>query len=440
MPLATLRKTRSAQNWTDRHVTAMGLGRHGGGLGAARYLAQQGARVTISDTANADVLSESLAQLADVAVHALHLGGHDERDFRAAEVVVVNPAVRPDHPCLQIARTAGAELTSEIELFLQRCGARAIGVSGSNGKSTTVTMLAEMLRAGGHRTWLGGNIGGSLLGELDRMTAEDWVVLELSSFQLAHLTAVARLPEIAVLTNCTPNHLDWHGTQAEYAAAKRRLLDCSSVICNLHDPVVTSWQRDCKRVARSGWDLDRIPRLLVPGEHNRQNAACAAAAAEAAGISPGVIRQRLAEYRGLPYRIECVCQVRGRTFYNDSKATSPGATIAALAAVEGPVWLLAGGAAKGTCFDKLAATAAKRTRGIAVFGQARNRLQASIAACDRNHPLHAGETMEEALAWCYENSAPGESVLLSPACASFDQFRDFEDRGRRFVQLVDQLR
>ena len=154
-------------DWNQRRVTVMGLGRHGGGVAIARYLAQRGALVTISDAANCETLNESLGQLSDVPIAACHLGGHDPQDFTRAEFVVVNPAVRFDHPLLQLARTAGATLTSEIEVFLRACPAKIIGVTGSNGKSTTCSMLADILSAAGRRTWLGGNIGRSLLGDLE---------------------------------------------------------------------------------------------------------------------------------------------------------------------------------------------------------------------------------------------------------------------------------
>ncbi len=436
MPDATLSSRPRIHEWSDRRVTLMGLGRHGGGMGAARFLADQGASVTISDAAEASALSTAIGALAGVPIQAMHFGGHDERDFRSAEIVVVNPAVRPDHPCLRVAREAGARLTSEIELFLERCPARVIGVSGSNGKSTTATMLAEILRSEGLRTWLGGNIGGSLLDQLDQMRAGDWVVLELSSFQLAHLNRGTPLPEISVITNCTPNHLDWHGTFAEYAAAKRRLLECSAVVLNADDPVTGKWCGGGIGATHAGWDLGRIPKLLVPGEHNRHNAACAAAAAELVGVIEETIGRTLAGFGGLEHRIEWVAEVNGLRFYNDSKATSPSATMAALAAIDGPVWLLAGGASKGTSFNDLAAAAVERTRGVAVFGQAGDLLRSSIRARDANHPAHGCETLAAALPWCVERSNTGDAILLSPACASFDQFDGFEDRGRRFVEMV----
>lgn len=417
----------------------MGLGRHGGGLGAARYLAQRGAQLTISDSADAGALSASLAQLADVPIHAIHVGRHDPRDFEIADVVVVNPAVRPDHPCLQIARNAGATLTSEIELFLERCPAHVIAVTGSNGKSTTVTMLAEILRAAGRTTWLGGNLGGSLLVDVDCTTAADWVVLELSSFQLAHLSDRAPLPEIALVINCTPNHMDWHGGFEEYAAAKGRLLAARHVVLNAHDPVVGARFATACDGANSSWPLDRLPVLRVPGNHNRQNAACAAAVAEVAGVEPRFIAAALADFHGLEHRIEWVAEVHGRQFYNDSKATSPGATVAAIAALDRPVWLLAGGVSKGTGFAELAAAVVAHTQGAALFGSARREIHDSLKAVRVNYSATCFETLSESLAWCFDRSAPGDAILLSPACASFDQFEDFTDRGRIYRRLVAAL-
>jgi UDP-N-acetylmuramoylalanine--D-glutamate ligase len=430
---------RDTLDWTGRRVTLMGLGRHGGGLGAAQFLARHGAMLTISDCDNASALSAPLAELAGLPIHALHLGGHEPADFFQAELVVVNPAVRSDHTCLQIARNAGATLTSEIEIFLERCPAPVIGVSGSNGKSTTVTMLAEILRAAGRATWLGGNLGGSLLGDLDRMTSDDWVVLELSSFQLSHLSERARLPELSRVTNCTPNHLDWHSSFDDYAAAKRRLLAARQVVLNAHDPVVGQWKQYAVPHAVSNWTDDRIPRLKVPGEHNRQNAACAAAVAELAGVSEPVIAAALADFHGLEHRIEWVAESRGRQFYNDSKSTSPAATIAAIAAMDRPVWLLAGGVSKGTEFSELAAAAVHGTAGAAFFGAAGNQILHSCEAIRPGYPAARHEALSDSLLWCLEQSAPGDAILLSPACASFDQFQDFADRGRVFRRLVADL-
>jgi UDP-N-acetylmuramoylalanine--D-glutamate ligase len=432
-----------ANRWMGRRVTLMGLGRHGGGVAAARYLASQGAHVTISDAADRRALGESLAQLKDLPIAAIRLGGHDPVDYEAAEMVVVNPAVRPEHPCLQVARANGVGLTSEIELFLDCCPGKVIGVTGSNGKSTTSSMLAEILQSAGRRTRLGGNIGRSLLGELDQMTAEDWVVLEMSSFQLAHLSASARLPEIAVVTNLSPNHLDWHGSYRAYISAKRRLVVENSpkslVVLNEHDPITASWAALAHGRTLASWPLERIPPLPIPGVHNRQNAACAAAAAEAVGVDPATIWRTLANFRGLEHRLQLVAEISGRRFYNDSKSTAPQATIAALAALAGPTWLLVGGHPKGADFDKLAAIVVQRARGAALFGAARENLQSALRSTDAAFNAWSTEQLADALAWCWRQSKPGDSILLSPACASYDQFRDFVERGEMFAQLVSAL-
>ncbi len=229
-----------------RRVTVMGLGRHGGGVAAARWLAGQGARVTVTDLADESTLAESLAELSDAPIAAYQLAGHREADFRRAEIVVVNPAVAPGNHYVGAAREAGAKVTSEIELFLNACPARVVGVTGSAGKSTTASMLTSMLQRDGRRVWLGGNIGRSLLPVLEEMTSDDWAVLELSSFQLAWLSAGARWPEVAVVTNCAPNHLDWHGSFEHYRLAKQRLLREQSragvAVLNPKNREVRSWR------------------------------------------------------------------------------------------------------------------------------------------------------------------------------------------------------
>ena len=429
-------------DWSGRRVTVMGLGRHGGGVAAVRYLAERGARVTISDLADRATLAGSLSKLDGVPIVECKSGGHDPADFRT-QFVVVNPAVRPDHSCLQIARDAGARLTSETELFLTACPARVVGVTGSNGKTTTCSMLAAILSAAGLRTWLGGNIGRSLLGDLASMTRDDWVVLEISSFQLAHLSASARLPEIAVVTNCSANHLDWHGSFADYARAKQRLLAMQHpdrlAIVNEHDPVVAKWTESIGCRTAASWPLEYVPVLRVPGEHNRQNAACAAAAAAACRIERDVVNSALARFQGLPHRLEFVAEVVGRRIYNDSKSTSPGATVAALQAIDGPTWLLAGGHSKGATFDELSAAIVERACGAAVFGAARHALQSSIARREGRFKVCAFATMDQALAWCWRQSRVGDAIVLSPACASHDQYLDYHHRGETFRALVREL-
>jgi UDP-N-acetylmuramoylalanine--D-glutamate ligase len=431
-------------DWNRRRVTVMGLGRHGGGVAVARHLVEHGAIVTISDAASRKALGESLGQLSDVPIAACHLGGHDPRDFTEADFVIVNPAVRFDHPLLRFAQAAGATLTSEIEIFLRACPAEVIGVTGSNGKSTTSSMIAGILSAAGRRTWLGGNIGRSLLGEVRDMRARDWVVLELSSFQLAHLSHDAPLPRFAVVTNCTPNHLDWHDDFPNYIQAKQRVVRETPadavVVLNGADVEVSGWRGLAAGSVRGGWASARVPALRVPGEHNRQNAACAAAVAEAAGVDEATICRALADFQGLEHRLQWVGEVAGRRFYNDSKSTTTASTLAALSAIAGPVWLLAGGHAKGASFDELAGAIVGRARGASLFGAASGVILDAIQAQQVDFDVHDTEQLADALAWCWRRSQPGDSILLSPACASYDQFRDFEARGHAFRGLVESLR
>lgn len=422
----------------NQRVTVMGLGHFGGGVAATRWLARRGAVVTVTDTADASALADSLAALQGEPIAAFHLGGHCEGDFRRADLLVVNPAVRPDNPFLQLARESSVRVTSEIELFMNACPARIVGVTGSNGKSTTAAMTAALLDAR-----LGGNIGGSLLDYVHEIGADDWVVLELSSFQLYHLSTDAKMPHVAIVTGCTPNHLDWHGSLAHYAAAKRRILAGQTpgdiAVLNTHDAEVATWLPLVRGRGVTPVPLADVPPLAVPGEHNRVNAACAAAAALAVGRDAATVNRGLRAFRGLPQRLGLVAEIDGRRFYNDSTATTPESTIAALHSLAEPIWLLAGGRSKGFDFAPLAAAIAACARGAAFFGTVRGDLLAAVTARVPGFPCFATEALNEALAWCWRQSRPGDAIVLSPGCASTDQFRHFRHRGERFVELVAAL-
>jgi UDP-N-acetylmuramoylalanine--D-glutamate ligase len=422
----------------------MGLGHFGGGAAVARWLARQGVRVTVTDLAEESALAETLAALQHEPIETFRLGGHREEDFRSADLVVVNPAVRPGNPLVEIARQAGARISSEIELFLQACPARTIGITGSNGKSTTAAMTAAILEADGQQTWLGGNIGGSLLDRLGEMGRDHWAVLELSSFQLWHLSPHVATPHIAVVSNCTPNHLDWHGSFEHYTAAKQRILngqtEGDAAVLNTADPEVAPWRRWVRGTCWEPLSREDIPRLLLPGEHNRTNAACAAIAAIAAGCRRDAIQRALQTFHGLPQRLECVANIDGRCFYNDSTATTPESAIAAMRSLPGPLWLLAGGRSKGFDFGPLATAIVEYAEGAAFFGASRDELQQAVAKRSPGFRCATTESLDDALRWCWQHSRPGAAIVLSPACASTDQFRNFHQRGERFVELVDALR
>lgn len=421
----------------------MGLGHFGGGVAVARWVAQQGGVVTVTDLADRETLSDSLAELSDVPIAEFHLGGHIDDDFRHAELVVVNPAVRPDNRFLDVAAAAGVPLKTEIELFIERCRAKVVGVTGSNGKSTTAAMIAAVLETDGRKTWLGGNIGGSLLEKLDQINPDDYVVLELSSFQLWHATHGARMPDLAVVTNCSPNHLNWHGRFEHYVAAKQRILTGQSpdglAVLNTLDREAESWQNLARGRLLPPCPVGELPDLGVPGEHNRQNAACAAAAAAGIGCDPVAICEGLRAFRTLPGRLELSAVISGRRFYNDTTSTTPESTIAALEALGGNVWLLAGGSDKGIDFCPMTAEIAKNSCGAAFFGAVASTLDGRMAALDAKFPHTAVETMGDALEWAWRRSRPGDAIVLSPACASYDQFQNFRRRGEKFLELVEAL-
>jgi UDP-N-acetylmuramoylalanine--D-glutamate ligase len=427
-------------HWAGKRVTLMGLGRHGGGAGAARFLAQAGAKITLSEQAPLNELGDALTVVKDVPFEAMHGGGHNPQHFQSAHCVVANPAVRTTHPCLIEARAAGRHITSEIELFLRYSPAHLIGVTGTVGKSTTCAMLTDMLRADGRRTWLGGNIGGSLLDDLEQMQRDDWVVLELSSFQLAHLSDQARLPRYGVITNCAPHHLDWHGGFEDYAAAKRRLVNVggegSFVVLNDTDREVWSWRQPASTRVLPPWPLERIEKLPLAGGHNRQNAACAAAMAQAVGVKPQTIYAALGQFGGLPHRMERIGLLADRLWINDSKATTPVATAAALDALQGPTWLLLGGKACNVLFEQLARHIRGNVLGVAAFGEARHEIAEAILRERGRARSTSSQSLAGAVEWCWFHSQPGDAILLSPGCPSHDAFIDFQARGDAFRQLA----
>lgn len=444
----------------------MGLGRFGGGVGAARFLAERGAVVTVTDLLPEAELAESLAELDGCRIECRHLGGHREEDFVAADIVVVNPAVPRNNPFLKLAEHAGAILTSEMNLFWQHHRGKIAGVTGSNGKSTTTALLHSILQAAGLHCRLGGNIGRSLLAKVDEISPDDWTILELSSFQLDDLNRLPASPDVAVVTNFAPNHLDWHGSLAEYRKAKQSILrwqtpGCTAIL-NADDRDVASWPVygnrllfGCEdrgtlglfltangealyRTAQGETYLPLTDWLRLPGRHNVQNALAAACTALAIGAWPEAVREGLENYKPLRHRLEFVAEVAGRKFYNDSLATTPESTIVALEAFPEPIVLLAGGYDKQVDLTAMADAIAQKAKAVALMGKTSDLLAELIddKLDGRSLPCRECRTFPEAFQWAVENSAPGDVVLLSPGCASYDWFRNFAHRGDQFVELV----
>ncbi len=458
-------------NYQGQRVTVMGLGSFGGGVGAVRFLVEHGARVVVTDLRTENELADSLNQLdADWPIE-LRLGKHVESDFRNSDLIVVNPAVPTDSHFLKVARSAGVPLTSEMNLFWQHNRGRVIGVTGSNGKSTTTALIHSALEAAGVRCWLGGNIGNSLLPRIDDILPADWVVLELSSFQLDDLDRLQASPDIAVVTNFSPNHLDRHGSLDAYRRAKQTIVRWQTseqiAVLNHNDADVALWPTTARRLTFGKHDrgnygsylrasetifrldgretaIPILEHLRLPGSHNLRNAQAAACAALAAGIPASAVCEGFGNFRGLPHRLQFVAEVDGRKFYNDSLATTPESVAAALDAFDEPVVLLAGGYDKQVALDDFAAAIANKTKAVALMGQTAASLAAGLTEFGNPSakPLlpHAVCTsFGQAFDWAIGHSTPGDVVLLSPGCASYDWFRNFAERGARFTELVNAL-
>ena len=424
-----------------RRVTVVGLGRFGGGVGVTRWLCKAGANVTVSDKADAESLASSIAKLEGMKV-AMHLGGHVPEDFMAADLLVVSPAVPTDMPLLVEARRAGVPHTTEINLFIERCRAPLLGVTGSVGKSTTAAMAAEIL-SGKHATHFGGNIGVSLLEELDAIGPEHVVVLELSSFQLEYLPIIGVSPGVAVVTNLAPNHLDRHGSLEAYGRAKTNIFRFQRpgdvLILNRQCRATAGW-KDIAPGRVEYFDPAGEPfELAVLGEHNQANAQAAWAAARSFGIDRQAAAKALAGFRSLPHRLQFVAERDGVRYYNDSKCTTPDGAIVALRAFEPRrAVVIAGGYDKGVDFGGLGAELAGRAKAVIAVGATREAIVAAVEAHRKGDSpvVSLVDDLASAVRVGRRLACAGDVVLLSPACASYDMFVNYEQRGELFAELV----
>jgi UDP-N-acetylmuramoylalanine--D-glutamate ligase len=364
------------------------------------------------------------------------LGAEEPALVDSMDLLVKSPGVPGESPLVSRARARGVPVWSEVELGARFLANPLIGVTGTNGKTTTAELLGAMFRAAGRAVEVAGNVGRPLT-VLDGEAAEDaWVVCELSSFQLEDVQGLR--PRIAVLLNLEPDHLDRHGTFDAYGAAKRRIFENQGG----EDVAVvprgfTAVPGDARRIEFSRDDeLPAEP--LLRGPHNRENAAAATAAARAAGIPDQAIAEALRTFKGVAHRLELVREVGGVTYVNDSKATNVAAALPALVAYEDePVHLILGGSLKGEGFARLAEAIGSNARRAYLIGEAADEIAAALEAAGLAYE-RSGE-LETAVRSASAAARPGDVVLLSPACASFDQFRDYEDRGERFRRLVEAL-
>ncbi len=452
--------------FANKRVVVMGLGRFGGGIGVTRWLCHAGARVIVTDSADAAALATSLEKIRDLDV-TLRLGGHNESDLDDCDLLVASPAVdQKKSAFFHRAVERDIPITSEMNLFLERCPAIVVGITGSAGKSTTTAMTAAIVSAAASapdwprgRVWLGGNIGKSLLDDLSDMRREDVVILELSSFQLENAATIAKSPHIALVTNVRENHLDRHGTLAEYAAAKANIFRLQTERDWLllpddggaeHLPAVGScrsqvtrfgidWPRREALVPKAtGGGRDRIRLdLTLPGAHNLANAAAALSIARRIGCDDATSTRGLNAFPGLEHRLEFVREFEGVRVYNDSKATSPEATMTSMRAFDGPVIVLLGGSDKGGSYESLGDFVAGRAKAAICFGQTGSAICKAVDAGGGEGVLTmVCSDLSEALIRARDVWATGDVLLLSPACASYDQFSNYELRGNAFKQIV----
>ncbi len=445
-----------------KRITVMGLGRFGGGIGVTRFLAGQGAKVLVTDQETPENLAASVAKIADLADAGqveLRLGEHRLADFEAADLVVASPAVKPDSAFLAAAHKAGVPVTSEIRLLASRLPncRRIIAITGSAGKSTTTALVGhalEKLCAGSPaHVWVGGNIGGSLLERVADVTAQDWVVLELSSFMLEGLREDRFAPGIAVVTNFAPNHLDWHPTLADYGAAKKAIFQAQQPGDTLFlGPGLDDWIAQVPAGVKIGrpvhdaavwaaWEaaLPAGTTFRLPGLHNRQNARVAVAVGEAAGFAPQAFFAACCGFGGLPHRLQFVAEKRGVAWYNDSKSTTPEATCLAVDAFPaGSVHVVVGGKDKGSDLAAMAAHLAHKARTVYTVGAMGDQVAQQVGARGGCQVVRCG-TVANAVLEVAARAKAGEVGVLSPAFASWDQFPNYEARGECFIQAVSLL-
>jgi UDP-N-acetylmuramoylalanine--D-glutamate ligase len=443
-----------------KRVLVVGLARTG--RAAVQCLYRRGAVVTVTDSRPPWALQTDIRELMAQRI-GVELGLHRAETFQRQDLIVVSPGVLPDLPELQAARARNIPIIPEVEAASWFLEAGLVGVTGSNGKTTTTALLGKMLETSGFRTFVGGNIGVPLISAVDKVPRDALVVAELSSFQLETIQSFR--PHVAVLLNLTGNHLDRHPSFEAYVQAKAQIFRNQSAddfaVLNADDPMVMNlapaiaarkvyfsrkqnlpegvFAADGRILYRVG-NLERVllrtQEVPLRGEFNLENVLAAAAAACVLGADFEALRRAVREFRAVEHRLEYVREIRGVQFYNDSKATSVDAVVKALSAFERGVHLILGGKDKGAAYAPLRPLLKQRVRKAYLIGAAAERIARELKGAAEL--IRAGD-LETAVRQAFEESAPGDVILLSPACASFDQFQDFEHRGRVFKELVERL-
>lgn len=446
-------------------VLVIGLGKSG--RACVRVLSARGATVLCTDEKPPQALAEALAEVERLGAHFVapeDLGA----ELARLRVAVLSPGVPPSSAVLTRVREAGVPVVGEIEVAYRLARAPLLAITGTKGKSTTTALIGHLLRACGRTAHVGGNIGNPLIEEAIVASQDDWIVAEVSSFQLETIQTFR--PRVAVLLNVAPDHLDRYASLEEYAEAKFRIVANQSsddwFVGNLDDPRVAALREGGRLRARQRWftlgppsegvamyvrddvlhyvpddgaaDVPIVTRHEIPlaGEHNVQNAMAALLATLALGCDPQRLREGIASFRPMHHRLESVGEVGGVLYVNDSKATNPDAAIAALQSYDRPIVLIAGGRAKGTSFAELGTQIRRRVKILIAIGEASD----AIVEASRGIPAIYAASLEEAVKRAQDLAKPGEVVLLSPGCASFDMFASAEERGERFTAAVAALR
>ncbi len=448
-------------------MTIVGLGREG--MALAKFLVRHGAKVTATDSKKQHQLKGAMDELADLPIR-YQLGGHPE-DVLQADVIFVSPGVPRQIPILVEARQRGIALSSETALFLRLCSAPIIGITGSSGKTTTTSLVGEIMKAEGYRTFVGGNIGSPLINSVEQMEPADRVVMELSSFQLEVLE---QSPQVAAVLNLSPNHLDRHQSMDDYVAAKKNIVRFQTqndyAVLNADQSLTRELAEECpgeivlfsrEQEVAQGAFLDSghvvvrwaeqkrtvcgLSEIKLLGLHNLENVLAACAISAAAGAQTEAMRRVVTTFSGVEHRLELVAEIDGVRFYDDSIATSPQRTMAALDSFSDPLILLAGGREKHLPLEALARLILAKVKAIVLFGEAAPLLEQAIVQAQsersaRDLAIYRSSDLSEAVSTAAEMAEGGDVVLLSPGCTSFDMYRDFAERGDHFKALVRELK
>jgi UDP-N-acetylmuramoylalanine--D-glutamate ligase len=445
----------------NKRVLVVGLGKSG--VASALFLKDHGARVAISDTKPEDQFRDEIPVLLDQGI-SVETGGHGERTFRGQDLIVVSPGVPVDAPPLVQARSLGENVIGEIELAAQFLQGSIVAITGSNGKTTTTTLAGEILAAGGFPTVVGGNIGTPAISLVEKTTPQTFVVLEVSSFQLETIQRFR--PKVAVVLNVTPDHLDRHRTFEAYVNAKARIFENQQAddfaVLNADDATCVEmakrtkaqvfWFSRKKEVDRGAYvrnakfafrnsagdqEILLVADMPLKGAHNVENVLAGICAGMLLGCQPEQIAKVVRQFKAVEHRLEHVATIRGVEYYNDSKATNVDATIKAIESFPRNIHLILGGKDKGSDYTVLNDLLRQRVKRVYTIGAAAGKIESQIRGAAEI--VHA-ETLDAAVKRASAAATPGDVVLLAPACASFDQFQNYEHRGRVFKEAVHALR